>query len=340
MPGIHLYPISRTRDSFRLGRRRVFIHFHDKAFKEEEHPRGQPGNPGEFVKKGTGTRATTKTKPRAAVETGRQRELVPAPDRDQWPAHIRSLKIPPAWVDVRINQDPKADLLAIGRDAKGRPQYVYSQRFIDSQSAKKFARIKNLSLKLPRLQAANDRYLGNKDPKVREHAECLGLIMSTGIRPGSERDTGAEQQAYGATTLKGEHFVVDDGKAYLRFVGKKGVGLSIRIEDPELAAALQKRVKQVGKEGQLFPNVTESTLRNYTKQLTGGQAKPKDFRTLLATSTAYSLVQSQSKPENKSQYKKAVMSIAKAVAEKLGNTPSVALKAYISPFVFSDWKLA
>src|ERR1019366_7263556 len=68
--------------------------------------------------------------------------LVPAhEDKTQWPAHIQDLKLPPAWKNVQYSEDPKAALLAIGKDAKNRDQYVYSKEFKDSQSALKFERI-------------------------------------------------------------------------------------------------------------------------------------------------------------------------------------------------------
>ena len=44
--------------------------------------------------------------------------------KENFPQHIQDLKLPPAWTQVRINTDPHADLLAIGKDSKGRDQYV------------------------------------------------------------------------------------------------------------------------------------------------------------------------------------------------------------------------
>ena len=40
-------------------------------------------------------------------------------------ARIKALAIPPAWTDVRIAQDDRAHIQAIGRDAEGRLQYRY-----------------------------------------------------------------------------------------------------------------------------------------------------------------------------------------------------------------------
>jgi hypothetical protein len=83
-------------------------------FDESKHPRGHGG---EFSASGG---------------------LVAGIERAAFPAHIQALKLPPAWTDVRINPDPGADLLAIGKDKKGRSQYVYSAKFQGDQAAQKF----------------------------------------------------------------------------------------------------------------------------------------------------------------------------------------------------------
>ena len=55
---------------------------------------------------------------------------------------------------------------------------------------------------------------------------------------------------------------------------------------------------------------------------------------------AMDIVSKAKKPTNEKEYKKSVMEIAKQVAKKLGNTPSVALKSYIAPEAFSEWRIA
>ena len=44
-------------------------------------------------------------------------------------ARIRALAIPPAWTDVWICPDPHGHLQATGRDARGRKQYRYHERW-------------------------------------------------------------------------------------------------------------------------------------------------------------------------------------------------------------------
>lgn len=262
-------------------------------------------------------------------------------DRKSWPAHIQALKLPPAWTDVHYSDDPKANLQAVGRDAKGRPQYVYSEEFSNSQAALKFARIHELSQNYSKLEEGNAAFVNSKDPVKKDHGECLSLIMKMGLRPGSTSDTGAEKQAFGATTLKAEHVVTEKGKMFLRFTGKKGVDLNLEVTDPDLQKMLARRKKAAGASQDLFPKVSAESLSAHTQALPPGGFKTKDMRTALGTRTANDLVESYANPPtDMASYKKAVKEVATEVSKKLGNTPTIALQSYISPQVFSKWASA
>jgi DNA topoisomerase IB/ADP-ribose pyrophosphatase YjhB (NUDIX family) len=262
-------------------------------------------------------------------------------DRTQWPQHIQDLKVPPAWKDVHYSDDPKAALLATGKDAKGRDQRVYSKEFQDSQAGLKFERVEELGKQMGLIdqQLIADRK--SDDDKTKEHADAALLVRTMGVRPGSETDTKAKVQAYGATTLEGRHVRVSTtGNVRLNFTGKKGVGINLPVEDKQVAAMLVSRKADAGNSGQIFPHVSNSSLLDYVHDnLDHGGFKSKDFRTYLGTSTAQGLVSSMKEPATPKDYVKAVRSVASAVAEKLGNTPAVALSSYIAPQVFSGWKM-
>lgn len=255
-------------------------------------------------------------------------------DRTQLPEHIRALTIPPAWTGVRYSPDPDAALLVVGRDAKGRPQYVYSQKHVDEQSAAKFARIREFRDKWDSMhaQVRADAAQGDED------AAAARLIFATGLRPGSSADTGAERQAYGATTLLGQHVVRAPDGVRLQFVGKKGVDLDLLVRDREVADDLITRAERAGSEGQLFPQVTEVSLRDYVHSLDGGSFKTKDIRTAVGTRTAEQAMAGVPPPTTLTAYKKAVRAVAEVVSARLGNTPTVALQSYIDPTVFARWR--
>ena len=253
------------------------------------------------------------------------------------PAHLP--RIPPAWTDVTVSTDPNASLIVKGKDSKGRVQSVYSKTHATEQAAKKFAKVSELLEKQDGLRKEIEKDMKSNDPEARENASVLALIQQTGLRPGSERDTGAEKKAYGATTLEGRHVVELKRGVRLRFVGKKGVDLDILVDDPVLAKMLVERKQSAGNKGKLF-DVTDASLREYTRTKDGGEFKPKDFRTAVGTRLASKIVSGMKAPKNQAQYKKSVREVGKQVAARLGNTHTIALQSYIDPSIFSKWRVA
>lgn len=246
--------------------------------------------------------------------------------------------IPPAWKNVVVATDPSSDLLVKGVDAKGRTQSIYSDSHNSRQAAAKFARINELRSKQESIMREVDRDLSRGDSRTKENAAVLRLINHTGIRPGGEGDTGAEKQAYGATTLLGQHIVRTGGEVRLQFVGKKGVDLDIPVKDASLAKDLLSRAGSAGRDGRVFATDSGS-LRDYVHSKDGGSFKPKDFRTAKAAEVAISTIDKMSRPKTVGEYKKAVREVAKVVSSQLGNTPTVALQSYIPPAVFSKWRI-
>lgn len=284
-------------------------------------------------------RERAKAEPESAERIGKTGHLEEYASREQWPEHIKALKIPPAWKDVRVSPDASSDLLAVGKDSKGRPQYVYSHKFRDSQAAMKFERVASLANDMAMIDKQLSEMRNSDDERTRDHADCMTLIRSMGIRPGSESDTKAKVKAYGASTLEGHHVWQMGNATRLRFVGKKGVTISLPVEDAGLASMLRKRRAGSGDKGKLFPTVSDSSLLDFSyNDLDHGGYKTKDFRTHLATEMAQGLVEKMKAPKSEKEYKKSVREVAKQVAEKLGNTPAVCLQAYIAPQIFSAWR--
>lgn len=250
--------------------------------------------------------------------------------RSKLPPHIQKLGLPPAWTDLRISDDPNANLLATGKDSKGRTQYVYNPRYSEEKAAQKFAKVNELLERKASVEAKVKKDAG--EPV----ADCTALIMAMGLRPGSTSDTKAEVQAYGATTLEGRHVVEVDGETKLEFTGKKGVALSLPVPQ-EISDMVKSRAKKAGKNGKLFPGVTEQKLREYTKDV--GSVNPKGFRTALATEKAHTLFSNMPLPKTEKERERGIKQVAKQVAALLGNTPAVALKAYISPAAYQHYEV-
>lgn len=241
--------------------------------------------------------------------------------------------VPPSWQNVQYFTDPDSKLLVKGEDAKGRTQYVYNPQHVTEASKEKFARINDLNNQFDQIKEQVDSDAAKGVPE----AMALSLIMATGIRPGSEKQTSAEKEAFGATTLQGQHVKVGKDGVRLEFIGKKGVDQWVAVDDPDTARMLKRLKKKAGATGKLF-GITGDQLLKYTRSLGGGAGfQSKDFRTHLGTEIAMQEMRGK-RPKTMSEYKQAVRDVADAVAEKLGNTRKVVLSSYINPAIFEKWR--
>lgn len=248
---------------------------------------------------------------------------------------LKSWRVPPAWTNVQVNDDPDADLLATGTDVKGRKQYLYSAAHSERQAAAKFDRMKAFTEALPDIRRKIE---GDIDES--EEAAVLYLIDKTGFRIGGDDDTGADVQAYGATTLRSKHVTVNGDKVRFKFTGKKGVEIVKKVEDPQLARIIRERKERIGRgRGPLF-DTTDGSVRRYLNEIAPG-FQVKDFRTYQGTAQALRAIEKVKRiPKTEAAFKKARREVGKVVANYLGNTPAIALKSYIDPAVWSKWRAA
>jgi DNA topoisomerase-1 len=311
----------------------------DEEFKEAEHPRAPNG---EFAPTGSSSAETSKAITRAKSKP---------PSAPKWTKHgggtfteeeharLRALKVPPAWTNIRLSDDPNAALQVHGVDEKGRTQRKYSAAHSEQAAAAKFTRLKAFNGAAGAiLTAAQHDMADSKLPRAqRDVAAVIKLIAATGFRIGSDRDTGADAQAYGASTLTKEHIKVGkDGKLSFEFIGKKGVSISKEIQNHELARYLKERLKDAAPGDRVF-DVPPASVRKYLKAAGGTEFKVKDFRTWHGTNEALKKSAELPEPTDAKSFTKHRLEVAKHVAAHLGNTPAVALDAYIDPAVFAKW---
>lgn len=209
------------------------------------------------------------------------------------------------------------DIAKVGIDSKGRRVRVYEKEHHVAASKEKFSRVRGLKKEYPKILEHISKDVDAKDETTRENARVAYIIAKTGFRPGTRKDTQGDVKAYGVTTLKKSHVAVSDGDVRFKFVGKKGVPISLKVHDEKMSKIIQQQKKESGKE--LFPNTSDATVRNYLYQY--GRFKPKDFRTLKATQIAEPLV--------KRGIAESV--VVSKVAKQLHNTPGVSKSSYVDP---------
>jgi DNA topoisomerase-1 len=256
---------------------------------------------------------------------------------------LDKLAIPPAWRDVWIAPGPRAKLQATGYDAAGRKQYIYHPDFRAKQDEAKFEKLFRFAERLPDLRQAMGEHMTLEplDP-LRVCAVAVRLINMSWFRVGSERYA-KQSRTYGVTTLRKSHVSVRGNRVRFRFAAKHKVQVRTALVDFELADAVRTLLETKGArllryelDGGLC-DLTERRLNAYIKEYMGPDFSGKDFRTWGGTLLAAVAFAERGPVEGKGEQKKAVASVMRTVAERLGNTPAVTRASYVSPAVVEQY---
>src|SRR5213080_3345094 len=148
---------------------------------------------------------------------------------------IKRLAIPPAWTEVWVSPLANGHIQATGRDARGRKQYVYHDRWREVRDENKYDRIISFGQTLPKIRRriARDLKLAGL-PRNKVLATVVQLLERTFIRIGNE-EYARENKSFGLTTMKDRHVEVKGAKLRFRFRGKSGQEHEVDITDRRIA---------------------------------------------------------------------------------------------------------
>lgn len=255
-------------------------------------------------------------------------------------ARIKSLVIPPAWTNVWICPSAQGHLQVTGRDAKGRKQSRYHPRWREVRDETKYERMLLFGSTLPKIRERVEVDLGVAGmPRQKVLATIVRLMEVTLIRVGNE-EYARTNHSYGLTTLRNRHVEVDGSTVTFKFQGKSGVKHAIDITDRRLARIIQRCQDIPGYElfqyvdGDGEPhNIGSADVNEYLREVSSQEFTAKDFRTWAGTVLACMMLREFEAFESETQATKNVVEAIKAVAQRLGNTPSVCRKCYVHPAV-------
>lgn len=260
-------------------------------------------------------------------------------------ARVRSLVIPPAWVDVRICADPRGHIQATGLDAKGRKQYIYHPDWIAYTQRSKFDSLRHFGEVLPTLrETINGHMRQHTLSRERVLATVVWLLEHTFIRVGNQ-EYAKQNQSYGLTTMRNKHVDVVGNTVSFSFKGKSHVYHELDVRHPRVAQTIRQCIELPGY--QLFQYLDDDQQRHkidsadvnqYLKDITGESFSAKDFRTWGGTVLAGDLLYQLGDPSDELPAEKNVVQAVKAVSEHLGNTVAVCRQYYIHPKVISSYE--
>jgi DNA topoisomerase-1 len=259
---------------------------------------------------------------------------------------IKSLVIPPAWTNVEINENRKADLLVTGRDDKGRKQYIYHPKHTKRQNSKKFDRIIHFADQLEHMRRVTGQHLRKRKlNREKVMATMLRLPETAFFRPGSEVYS-KENATYGLTTLRSKHLTIEGDEIIFTYNGKSGQDQEKHIVDKKLSKIVQEIDDMPGyeifkylDEDEKIVDVKSDDLNAYIHEVMGEEFSAKDFRTWAGTMIAAIALDELGVVAKKDQklLDQNIKEAVNRVSERLGNTPSVARSSYIDPRVIDDY---
>ena len=251
---------------------------------------------------------------------------------------VERLVIPPAWTDVWICNSPRGHIQAMGRDARGRRQYIYHRAWREVRDGAKFDRIVAFARALPRIRARVVRDLARRGlSKECILATIVRLLDVTHIRVGNEEYARANG-SFGLTTLRDRHATTNATSVQLEFRGKSGKLHRTRLGDRRLARIVRacqdlpgQHLFQYLDAGVPRP-VTSNDVNAYLREISGADFTAKDFRTWAGT-VLMATALCESDPKADITPARSVPAAVKVVARKLGNTPAVCRRSYIHPAI-------
>jgi DNA topoisomerase-1 len=257
---------------------------------------------------------------------------------------IKALVIPPAWTDVWICPLPNGHIQATGRDERGRKQYRYHDRWRQVRDKTKYNRMIAFGEALPAIRRRTGRDLALSGlPRRKVLGTVVRLLETTLIRVGNEEYAKANR-SFGLTTMHDRHIEVSSGSLRFSFRGKSGIRHEIGLNDRRLAKIVKQCQDLPGQElfqyldddGQVR-DVDSSDVNEYLREVTGEDFTAKDFRTWAGTVLAALALQEYEVFDSQAQAKKNVVRAIEAVAERLGNTPTICRKCYVHPAIIDAY---
>jgi DNA topoisomerase-1 len=271
------------------------------------------------------------------------RDGVPVRD-DRELGRIRRLAVPPAWTDVWIAPSPLGHIQATGRDARGRKQYRYHERWREVRDEAKYGRLGDFAKALPRIRTRVDADLARSGiPRERVLATAVRILDETFIRVGNAeyaRDNGS----FGLTTLRSKHVEVTGSRIVFRFRGKSGKDHEVDVRDRRLARVVARLEQLPGQElfryldddGEVRPIESED-VNAYLREISDEDLSAKDFRTWAGTVLAARALAELGPSSNERIAGKRIVQAIDVVAGRLGNTRAVCRKCYVHPGVLEAY---
>ncbi|HYB45030.1 MAG TPA: DNA topoisomerase I, partial [Nitrososphaerales archaeon] len=219
------------------------------------------------------------------------------PYRGRWKPRVRpqdvilnldeATKVPGDWKE--IVHDHRSMWMAKWIDElTDKEKYVWlheSSHIQQSRNKAKYDNAMKVGSNMKKIEARIEKELESKDPKMRQVATVCYLIHQLGMRVGDEKDED-EADTVGASTLRVEHIILNDGSVEFDFLGKDSIPWKKTDRPPPLVLRNLEEFKRGKKpETEIFHDVTSNMVNQFLSSIVPGLSA-KVFRTWHATERA------------------------------------------------------
>ena len=256
---------------------------------------------------------------------------------------LRGLVIPPMWSNVLICKFDDGHIQAIGRDTKGRKQYIYHSVYEKLKQEAKFKKMVDFSAALPKIRKRAYKDLNSiLWGKNKLTALIVLLLDEYGVRIGNQ-EYRKRNETFGLTTLRRKHLNINEEEIVFSFKGKSNKQREVHIDDSELIPFILEAASLPGYEifryqdnlGE-FHDVDSDDVNTYIHRFMGDAFSSKDFRTWAANRLAIECYPLAIKDQKNGTKRKFSNIVIKMVASELGNTPTVCRSYYVHPAIFNE----
>ena len=256
--------------------------------------------------------------------------------------HIKSLKIPPAYTNVRISSNPNSKIQCIGTDTKKRKQYTYNPNYLEAQKKIKFSDLIQFGKKIKRIRRdinnnlnicqSNPTLINKKDNII---SIVIYIIDYCNFRVGCQKYKKL-YNSFGVTTLNKNHFKFNKNNVVIEFVGKKGVLNKNKVNNTNICALLRllcntndeyvfNYLDADNNEYRITEKHVNDFLKKYHKSLS-----VKMFRTWNANYILLKELLNLDLPDSLTDAKKNINVAVKKAANQLHHSPNVSKKSYMN----------
>ena len=227
---------------------------------------------------------------------------------------------------------------------KGRKQSRYHPRWREVRDENKYERMTEFAAALPKIRERTRHDLSLPGlPKEKVLATIVSVLEMTLIRVGNP-EYARDNKSYGLTTMRNRHVDIEGSTVTFTFQGKSRVHHTISLQDRRIAGIIRRCADIPGYE--LFQyldtdgthhSIDSADVNQYLREITGQHFTAKDFRTWAGSVLACDMLRAFEPFDSTAQAKRNVVQAVTAVAQRLGNTPSVCRKCYIHPAVLEAY---